>query len=190
MGKIKVHEFTTVDGSVGMPMWTVDFPFTAQQIDETGALTADSGAILLGRTTYEMFGPAWSQRTVEDDPGAPFFNDTHKYVVSSTLTAPSWGPATVLAYDAIRIAQLKDEVQGSLYVSGSATLVRALLADGLVDELHLFVYPVGLGEGPYLLPPGSPRTTLALLGSTAYENGVVHVTYAPLPRQGQGGRAD
>jgi dihydrofolate reductase len=179
MGKIKVHEFTTLDGSVGVPMWTVDFPFTPAQITETATLTNDASAILLGRTTYEMFGPAWSQRTVEDDPGAPFFNDTHKYVVSSTLTEPSWGPATVLPYDPVRIARLKDEVGGDLYVSGSGTLVRSLLADGLVDELHLFVYPVGLGEGPYLFLPGGPRTTLGLLGSSAYENGVVHLTYGP-----------
>ena len=141
-----MHEFTTIDSSVGVPMWTIDFPFTPDQVAETGALTENASAILLGRTTYEMFGPAWSQRTVEDDPGAPFFNDTHKYVVSSTLAEPSWGPATVLPYDAVRIAQLKHEVDGDLYVSGSGTLVRALLADGLVDELHLFVYPVGVGE--------------------------------------------
>ena len=187
MGRIKVHEFTTLDGSVGVPMWTVDFPWTPEQTEDTTALTAGATAILLGRTTYEMFAPAWSQRTVEDDPGAPFFNETPKYVVSSTLSDPGWGPATALAYDPARIAALKDEVDGDLYVSGSGTLVRALIADGLVDELHLFVYPVGLGEGPYLFPPGHPRTTLALLTSTAYDNGVLHLTYGPAPRQAEGG---
>lgn len=185
MGAIRVHEFTTVDGAIGVPMWTAGVPWTPEQTRETATLTAGASAILLGRTTYEMFAPAWSQRTAEEDPGAPFFNDTHKYVVSATLTEPSWGPATVLAYDPARIARLKEEVDGDLYVSGSGTLVRALLADGLVDELHLFVYPVGLGEGPYLFPPGSPRTPLALLGSTAYANGVVHLTYGPAP-QAQG----
>ena len=179
MGAIKVHEFTTVDGSVGVPMWTVDYPWTEAQTEDTGALTAQAGAILLGRATYEMFAPAWSQRTVEEDPGAPFFNDTHKYVVSSTLTEPSWGPATVLAYDPARIARLKEEVAGDIYVSGSGTLVRALLADGLVDELHLFVYPVGVGEGPYLLPQGSAKLPLGLLSARPYENGVVHLTYGP-----------
>ncbi len=179
MGAIKVHEFTTLDGSVGVPMWTVDFPWTDAQTEDTAALTRDARAILLGRTTYEMFAPAWSQRTAEDDPGAPFFNDTPKHVVSSTLSEPSWGPASVLPYDPARIARLKDEVDGDIYVSGSGTLVRAMLADGLVDELHLFVYPVGLGEGPYLLPEGTARTRLALLGSTAYENGVVHLAYGP-----------
>lgn len=179
MGKITVHEFTTVDGSIGVPMWTADFPWTDAQTEDTAALTRDARALLLGRVTYEMFGPAWSQRTADEDPGAPFFNDSPKYVVSSTLTDPTWGPATVLAYDAARIARLKDEVDGDLYVSGSGTLVRALLADGLVDELHLFVYPVGLGEGPYLVPPGTARLALDLLSATPYENGVVHLTYGP-----------
>ena len=154
------------------------------------ALTDGAGALLLGRVTYEMFGPAWSQRTVHDDPGAPFFNDSRKYVVSGTLTEPSWGPATVLAYDPGRLARLKDEVEGDLYVSGSGTLVRAMLADGLVDELHLFVYPVGLGEGPYLFPEGGAPTTLVLLGSTAYENGVVHLTYGAALPPVEGTQAD
>ncbi len=179
MGAIKVHEFTTVDGVVDTPMWTVDYGFPDDLSASIGALTGASSGILLGRRTFEMFAPAWSGRTVEDDPGAPFFNDTHKYVVSATLSDPSWGPVTVLPYDRARLASLKDEVDADIYVSGSGTLVRALLADGLVDELHLFVYPVGLGEGPYLLPAGSGRTTLSLLDATAYENGVVHLTYGP-----------
>ena len=99
-------------------------------------------AILLGRNTYEMFAPVWSTRTAEDDPGAPFFNDTPKYVVSSTLQSADWKNSSVLGpYSASVIRELKDRVDGSIYVSGSGTLVRALLADGLVDELHLFVFP-------------------------------------------------
>lgn len=191
MGKIKVHEFATVDASIGAPMWTMDFPWTPEQTADTEALTAGATAILLGRTTYEMFAPAWSQRTVEDDPGAPFFNDTHKYVVSSTLTDPSWGPASVLEYETARITRLKEEVDGDIYVSGSASLVRALLTDGLVDELHLFVHPVMAGSGPYLGPhDGGPQTRLTLLGSTTYANGVVHLVYGPaLPAAG-GTQAD
>src|SRR3954449_2286283 len=132
MGMIKVHEFTTVDGSVGVPMWTAAYPWTDQQTEETAALTASAAAILLGRTTYEMFAPAWSQRTVEDDPGAPFFNDSHKYVVSSTLTTTTWQNSQILGpYDPDAIRKLKADVGGDLYVSGSGTLVHALLADGL-----------------------------------------------------------
>src|SRR3954467_12411421 len=85
LGAIKVHEFTTVDGVVDAPMWTVDYGFPEDLAAAIGALTASSSGILPGRRTFEMFAPAWSTRTVEDDPGAPFFNETPKYVVSSTL---------------------------------------------------------------------------------------------------------
>ena len=99
-----------------------------------------------------MFEPAWSTRTVEDDPGAPFFNDTTKYVVSGTLSEATWRNSEIVGpYDPGTIRRLKDEV-GDLYVSGSITLVRAMLADGLVDGLHLFVYPLTRGAGPRLFP--------------------------------------
>jgi dihydrofolate reductase len=181
MGAIKIHEFTTVDGVVDVPMWTVDFGFPDDLSASIGELTGSATGMLLGRTTFEMFAPAWSTRTVEDDPGAPFFNDTRKYVVSSTLTDAEsvWRNSTVLGgYDADRIRGLKDEVDGDLYVSGSATLVRALLADGLVDELHLYVYPLAVGTGIRLFPEGTSQP-LALLGAQSLSNGVVHLTYGP-----------
>ena len=136
--------------------------------------------ILLGRTTYEMFEPAWSERTVEDDPGAPFFNDTTKYVVSSTLTTGTWRNSQIVGpYDAGAIRSLKDEVDGDLYVSGSGTLVRAMLADGLIDGLHLFVYPLTRGSGPRLFPDGAAPSTLSLAASDSYDNGVVYLAYRP-----------
>jgi dihydrofolate reductase len=87
-------------------------------------------------------------------------------------------------YDAGRLHALKDEVGGDLYVSGSATLVRALLADGLVDELHLYVYPLAVGAGIRLFPDGAPRTSLSLLGAESLSNGVAHLTYGPAPAAG------
>src|SRR4051794_2821221 len=143
MGEIKVHEFITLDGVIDAPTWTAEFGFDPKMGETIGALTAQADGILLGRATYEMFEPAWSTRTVDDDPGAPFFNDTTKYVVSGTLANPTWKNSTVVGpYDAARIRRLTDEVEGDLYTSGSGTLVRAMLEDGLVDELHLFMYPL------------------------------------------------
>src|SRR4051794_32454571 len=156
MGEIHVHEFMSLDGVIDAPTWTFDYGFDPQMGEAIGAMTARSGGILFGRVTYEMFEPAWSSRTVQDDPGAPFFNDTMKYVVSATLTDPTWRNSTVVGpYDADRIRRLKEEVDGHLYVSGSGTLARAMLADGLVDELHLFVYPLTRGSGPRLFADGA-----------------------------------
>ena len=179
MGEILVHEFMTLDGIVDAPTWTFDFGFDPKMGDAIKALTERSRAILLGRTTYEMFEPAWSVRTVEDDPGAPFFNDTMKYIVSSTLANPTWRNSQAIgAYDPGAIGRLKDEV-GDLFVSGSRTLVRALLADGLLDGLHLFIYPLTRGSGPRLFEDGDAPATFRRSRFEAYDNGVLYVSYRP-----------
>jgi dihydrofolate reductase len=178
MGDIAVHEFITLDGVIEDPRWTMDYPFDPGMGQAIAAIMGPSKALLLGRTTYEMFAPAWSGRTAEDDPGAPFMNDTPKYVVSSTMQSADWQNSEVLGpYSADAIRDLKDHVDGNLYVSGSGTLVRALLADRLVDELHLFLYPLTLGHGLRLFPDGGAPIKLTLGGSETYDSGVVHLTY-------------
>jgi dihydrofolate reductase len=178
MGAIHVHEFMSLDGVIDEPTWTFEYGFDPGMGEAVGAVTGRSRGILLGRKTYEMFEPAWSTRTVEDDPGAPFFNDTTKYVVSGTLENGTWRNSEIVGpYDPEAIRGLKDEV-GDLYVSGSTTLVRALLADGLVDELHLFVYPLTLGQGTRLFDEKTP-VKLALARSESYPNGVVYLNYRP-----------
>jgi dihydrofolate reductase len=180
MGAIHVHEFMSLDGVVDAPTWTFDYGFDPKMGELLGALTGRAGGILLGRTTYEMFEPAWSTRTAEDDPGAPFFNDTTKYVVSGTLTDATWRNSEIVGpYDPGAIRSLKDEVDGNLYVSGSVTLVRAMLADGLIDELHLFVYPLTLGSGPRLFSADAASRTFELGTAQAYENGVIYLNYRP-----------
>jgi dihydrofolate reductase len=112
-----------------------------------------SRAILLGRRTFEEFAPAWSTRTAEDDPGAPFMNESPKYVVSSSLQTAEWNNSIILGgYSADKIRDLKDKVDGNIYVSGSRSLVQAMLADSLVDQLHLFVFPLAHGTGRRLFP--------------------------------------
>ena len=179
MGAIHVHEFMSLDGVIDTPIWTMDYGFHPKMGEAIGAVTDRSNGILLGRTTYEMFAPAWSTRTVEDDPGAPFFNDTPKYVVSSTLTDPTWSTTQVVGpYDPEALRRLKDEV-GDLYVSGSGTLVRAMLDDGLVDELHLFVFPLTRGTGPRLFEDGAAQRKLELAATDTYDNGVVYLNLKP-----------
>ena len=180
MGTIAVHEFTTLDGVIETPTWTFDYPFDPRMGEAIGAIMGSSKAILLGRRTYEEFAPAWSARTAAEDPGAPFMNETAKYVVSGSLTEADWNNSTVVgAYSAGAIRSLKDEIDGSIYVSGSGTLVRAMLADGLVDDLHLFVFPLTLGDGRRLFPDGGLKAKLRLAGTNAYDSGVVHLHYQP-----------
>jgi dihydrofolate reductase len=180
VGEIHVHEFMSLDGVIDAPTWTFDYGFLPEMEKTVGAVTGRSSGILLGRTTYEMFEPAWSTRTVEDDPGAPFFNDTMKYVVSGTLTDATWRNSKIIGpYDPEAIRSLKEEVDGDLYTSGSGTLVRAMLADGLVDELHLLVYPLTRGPGPRLFPEEAAPGKLSLATCESYENGVVYLAYRP-----------
>jgi dihydrofolate reductase len=178
MGNIAVHEFISLDGVFEDPSWTFEYGFDPKMGDTLGAITGESRAILLGRTTFEMFAPAWSVRTVEDDPGAPFFNDTRKYVVGSQEPKVEWANSTRIGpYDPDVIRKLKNDVDGGIYISGSGMLVRALLADGLVDELHLFVYPIALGSGKRFW--GGDQTKLALRDHEIYDNGVAHLSYGP-----------
>jgi dihydrofolate reductase len=179
MGAVHVHEFMSLDGVIDTPSWTFDYEFLPEMETLIGAITARSEGILLGRRTFEMFAKTWPNRTVEDDPGAPFFNDTTKHVVSAALTdaEATWRNSQVIGpYDLDAIRKLKGEV-GDLYVSGSGTLVRAMLADGLVDELHLLVYPLTRGSGPRLFPDAAQPAKLSLAACESYEHGVVYLNY-------------
>src|SRR5207245_11760368 len=132
MGRIVVMEFITVDGVFEQPTWTRDYSFDPKMGEAIGSIMGSSEALLLGRRTFEMFAPAWSGRTAEEDPGAPFMNDSPKYVVASSEPAVEWNNSQVLGpYDAEAIRDLKGRVGDDLYVSGSGRLVRGLLADGL-----------------------------------------------------------
>jgi len=181
MGEIVVHEFSTLDGVIDAPTWTFDYPLDPKMGAAIGEIMGSSKAILLGRRTFEEFAPAWSGRTAEEDPGAPFMNESPKYVVSATLQRAEWNNSTIVGpYSAEAIRSLKDGIDGRIYVSGSGTLVRAMLADGLVDELHLFVFPLTVGTGQRLFADGH-AAKFNLAETEAYENGALHLTYKPSP---------
>jgi dihydrofolate reductase len=162
------------------PSWTFEFGFDPKMGETLAAITGNASTILLGRRTHEMFAPAWRDRTTEDDPGAPFFNETEKPVVGANEPAEEWANTTRLgAYDADVIRRLKEERDGVIYVSGSGQLVRGLIRDGLVDEVHLFVYPLTRGVGPRLFPEDAAPGKLSLAACESYENGVVYLAYRP-----------
>ena len=159
MGKLVVTEFITLDG-------VIEDPGGAEAFDRGGwAFRFDRGpegdkfkldelmaadAQLLGRITYEGFAQAWPARTGLSE-FAEKMNTMPKFVVSRTLDRAEWENSTIIADDvAPRVAELKAAYDGDILVAGSAQLVRSLLADDLVDELRLMVFPVVLGAGKRL----------------------------------------
>lgn len=174
MGKIVVTEFISLDGVVEDPGgaedyarggWAFDFDRGQEgdkfKMDEL----VEAEAQLLGRVTYEGFAAAWPER--DDEAGfARKMNEMPKYVVSATLERPEWQNTTVLTGDPVAaVAALRDEVDGVILVAGSVTLVQALIANDLVDELRLMVFPVLLGEGKRLFPEGDAKKPLKLVES-------------------------
>src|SRR5579863_7195987 len=113
MGTIAVHEFISLDGVYESPSWTMEYGFDPRMGAAIGAIMGSCTAILLGRRTFEMFAPAWSSRTADEDPGAPFMNDTPKHVVTSSADVSGWSNASAIGgYDAGAIRALKDRTDG------------------------------------------------------------------------------
>ena len=171
MPRITVTEYVSLDGVFdepgewSLPFWTDEA--AKWKYDELFA----SDAMLLGRRTYEGFAAAWP--TMKDERGfADRMNGMPKYVVSSTLTDPSWTNTTVIAADAIEELPVEN-----LLVAGSAQLVGELFKRGVVDELRLLVHPIVLGSGNQLFQDGLPTTTLVLEDEQTFTSGVLALTY-------------
>ncbi len=143
--------------------------------------TRSSKALLLGRVTYEGFAAAWPSREGEF---ADKFNAMPKYVVSSTLTNPTWSNSTVLKGDvADQVRKLKQKQDGDIVVHGSARLVQTLLENDLVDELRLMVFPVVLGTGKRLFGEMSNLKALRLVDARVVGEGVTILRYEPAPEK-------
>jgi dihydrofolate reductase len=141
-----------------------------------------TGALLLGRRTYEQFFDFWPKQT-DGNPFTEVLNRTTKYVVSRTLTGPlPWQNSALVGGDthgdaATAVADLKQRVDGDLCVLGSGELVRALTAHGLVDALTLAIHPLVLGTGTRLFPPAGPPARMTLVESVPTTTGVIIATY-------------
>jgi dihydrofolate reductase len=185
VGKIVVTEFVSLDGVMEDPGGSENFKyggwtFEISRGDEGDKFKLDetmsTDALLLGRVTYEGFAEAWPSR---DGEFADKFNSMPKYVISSTLDNPEWNNSTVLKGDlASEVAKLKERHEGDVVVHGSAQLAQALLAQDLVDELRLMVFPVVLGTGKRLFGT-SDKKPLKLVDSRTVGDGVSILTYEP-----------
>jgi dihydrofolate reductase len=171
MGKLVVTEFVTVDGVFEDPGGSEDFErggwaFEFERGDEGEKFkldeTMEAEAHLLGRRTFEEFAKAWPSRKGEF---ADKFNTMPKYVVSTTLKDPEWQNSTVIGGDdpAAEIRKLKEEIDGTILVAGSAKLLKFLLDEGLVDELRLMVFPVVVGKGRRLFLDHTAKNPLELV---------------------------
>jgi dihydrofolate reductase len=185
MGKIVVTEFVSLDGVMEDPGgsehtkhggWTFKFnrgdDGNKFKVDET--LNAE--AQLLGRVTYEGFAEAWPKRS--GDPFSGKFNSMPKYVVSQTLKKADWNNSTILKGNVVEeVKKLKQRLKGDILVSGSARLVQTLIANDLVDQLNLMVFPVILGSGKKLFGETKDAKTLRLTDSRTVGDGVAIMVY-------------
>jgi dihydrofolate reductase len=176
MGYLKSSLFISLDGVIESPE-TWHFPYFDDQMGAVvGELMGDTDATLIGRQTYDEFAAYWPNADPAD-PITGVMNGARKYVVSHTLTDPSWQNTSVVSGDvAAELERLKADTK--LGTTGSATLVRWLLEQGLVDELHLLVHPIVVGHGKKLFADGA-TVPLKLLKSTTFDSGVLHLVYAP-----------
>jgi dihydrofolate reductase len=176
--RIVANFFASLDGVVESPdKW--HFPYFDDQMGAAvGAGFASSDAMLMGGTLYREWSEYWPAST--DGDFADVMNTMPKYVVSRTLDRADWNNTTLIRDDvAARIRELKAGPGKDIAMSGSATLVRWLLAEGLLDELNLLVHPIVVGTGARLFPDGTPQQPLQLVESTTFGSGVLHLVYRP-----------
>ena len=139
---------------------------------------AEADAFLLGRRTYEIFAAFWPLVADAGDPVASPLNHLPKYVATRTLREATWAGTNLLSGDVVEeVRRLKDLPGRELQVHGSGGLLQTLMANDLVDEYRLFVYPVVVGSGRRLFRDGAPPRSLELVESTTTSTGVVVADY-------------
>ncbi len=177
MGKIVSNFFISLDGVIEAPdQW--HFPYFN---DEMGAAIGQGAetyeGFLMGRVLYEEWSSYWPAQG-DEVPFASFINNVPKYVVSNTLDKATWNNTTVVSGDVAAELQKLKERSGDIGMSGSATLVRWLLVNNLLDELGLMVHPIVVGHGERLFED-SPTHPLKLVRHETFETGVLNLSYAP-----------
>ncbi len=189
MRKLVVSEFVTLDGIMQAPGgadedrdggfahggWTV--PYWHDDIGAAfGSLMRDTDAFLLGRRTYVTHAEAFEPLPPGDLFG-DMMNAPAKYVVSRTLEKPIWRNTTIIRDEVVpAVRALKASSGKTILTDGSSQLVHTLIANDLVDELHLLVYPIVLGSGKRVFPDGV-HARFTLKEATPYPSGVVGLHY-------------
>jgi len=199
MGRLIVSEFVTLDGVMEAPgfeehrsgrnAWALRLSDDDMQRYKRQEIR-EAAAILLGRTTYQIWAAFWPSLK-DDEAFGRRMNDVPKYVVSSTLMGADWVNSTILPGDVgTEVAALKRRIEGEIVVNGSADLVAELMKRDLVDEYRLMVFPVVLGSGKRLFHDEIDTSHLRLVDTRTFGSGVVLLTYEPLKEAPAGEYAD
>jgi dihydrofolate reductase len=191
MRKITAGLFISLDGVVEAPdQW--HFPYFNDQMGVAvdGMLTP-AEIILFGRKTYDSFAGAWPERELAGEEDAEFgkkLGDARKIVASHGSLEFTWRNSEQLEGDLVEaVTALKAETGGDIGMSGSISVVRQLLAAGLLDELHLLVHPIAVRKGMRLFDEGETTIPLTLISSETFETGVMYLVYAPAASAPEGG---
>ncbi|MDJ0459935.1 dihydrofolate reductase family protein [Arthrobacter sp. NQ7] len=188
MGIIVANLFITLDGVYQAPGGREEdtegaFNFGGWQApvsdDESGAAIAEGigrmDALLLGRKTYDIFAGYWPHQSGDI---ADTLNRVPKFVVSGSLADPAWAGTTVLP-NAAAAGRIRDEYQ-QVHMFGSGVLIRSLLEAEVLDRLHLWLYPVALGQGKRLFDTGTLPATFRLAEpARSFPKGAVSLVYEP-----------
>jgi dihydrofolate reductase len=180
MRKLVVSEWMTLDGVFDgdtMEKWFTPFQ-SAGRAAHIAEVVEGCGALVLGRTTFEMLGPYWSAQKNDEQGPAGKLNSVAKYVVSSTLKKAEWNNSTIIKDDVVReIAKLKKDSGPDLLILGSAALVRSLVGSDLIDEYRFLVHPIVMGTGKPFFKDGMATSKLALVDTKMFDKGVVALHY-------------
>ncbi len=179
MRKIVAGLFISLDGVIEAPeQWHFPY-FNDEMAEAVSTQMAAADTMLFGRRTYEEFAAYWADKG-SDVELADHINQSPKLVASTTLQSVDWQNSTLIQGDvATELRRIKQGPGKDIGITGSATLVRSLLRDGLIDELRLLVHPIVVGAGKRLFEDDDARVPLKLVESRTFSTGVLYLTYAP-----------
>jgi dihydrofolate reductase len=191
MRKITAGLFISLDGVVEDPQdW--HFPYFNEEMGAAvDAQIGSADTLLMGRKTYEGFAEAWPDRETAGEDDAPIakkLGDARKVVVTSQDLDFTWRNSERLEGDFVEaVTALKNEPGGDIGMSGSISVIRQLLAAGLLDQLDLLVHPIAVRKGLRLFDEGDTTLPLKLLTSETFKTGVLHLVYGPDDSPPEGG---
>jgi dihydrofolate reductase len=181
MRKLWVKVWMTFDGvfdanTMGNWWQNTNNPERIQYIMEQ---YSQGDSYMMGRITYEMLWPGWSQDTSEL---GQILNRMHKYVISTTLAEAPWKESTIIRENVVEeIAKLKQQSGKDIIIDGSATLVKSLQGTGLIDEYRFLVEPFIMGSGRRFFEDGTAMRKLRIVESKTLESGTLALIYQPIP---------